>query len=942
MSCDRAAAVHGLGNDGSGHGGHHNYQLPLFGLSLILIGGGATQHFFSALPFPYTALLLLVGMLLGAWVHFDPAFTLQPGTDEFTYSYKDAELQCNISTWVPNDLNYHGWHLGNSLRQISGMDPHLLLHLLLPPLLFESAFAIDWHIFYKVSPYALFLALPGLIVATSLTACVYGGMYGWPWEACVLIGGILSATDPVAVVALLREMGVKKSLATLIEAESLLNDGTAVVVYSIFLKAVIHGGLSEWLDYENQDWGYLVWVTVRMSVLGPLLGIVMGIISVMWLELNAGADRDANVEIICTVATPFLVFYLAETAFDGFQMSGVLAVVAYGLVFASPFGKVRIDPECEHFLHAFWGMVGHLINTVIFSLSGILIVLALTESDTSQFWPDLGYGILSYLAMTAIRGMVMFGVIPMFRGSQYGYDWRDALVITWGGLRGAVGLALAVAVQHDAGIVDCNDVGSAGSSGSSSGSRSSGDVSCSFAGAARFKQVVLFHVCLTVVMTLLVNAPTSGPILKKIGLTKMSDEKVSMVQIASAEVVEVQEATLHKLGRHPVYSDVNWEGVQRLAGLPVMAAAMLNWPAPQHDPEKCWHPGMGWTDRQGAMDEAAAEARKKAEQKSEDDEKIARIQAIVRGRAARKEVNAMQSIRKWRKLSNALSMAAQFMVDFKNRLHEKRLRQAKFRLLERYKASSWGAFEAGLISPATTNLLKELTVDQMDLLEQGHHKGNNVLPFKPLSRVLVSRPLVLWLSRTLEVLRVRPLSQLAQSLLFREFQRGYDAAVGYMLVHEALLDEHAHGMPFANEAGIDVTMRAAVQANLAEVRRALAELKLQWPKMVTAINTFKAASMVLNAAKGKINEIKHHGGLIETESERYLDLIAERAVMVKATPPTQALPVDQRNNFIAPPNLKQAQPSEIDSESNRLQGGELKNLTPKIIDVKNEIVSSAV
>jgi len=157
MSCDRTAAVYGLGDDGSGHGGHHNYQLPLFGLSLILIGGGATQHFFSALPFPYTALLLLVGMLLGVWVHFDPAFTLQPGTDEFTYSYKDAELQCNISTWVPNDLNYHGWHLGNSLRQISGMDPHLLLHLLLPPLLFESAFAIDWHIFYKVhlsSPHA--------------------------------------------------------------------------------------------------------------------------------------------------------------------------------------------------------------------------------------------------------------------------------------------------------------------------------------------------------------------------------------------------------------------------------------------------------------------------------------------------------------------------------------------------------------------------------------------------------------------------------------------------------------------------------------------------------------------------------------------------------------------------------------------------------------------
>ena len=138
------------------------------------------------------------------------------------YEWDGHVLMCNTTTWVPNDLHFHGWHLGNSLRAISGMDPHLLLHLLLPPLLFESAFAIDWHIFYKLSGYALVLALPGLLVATGLTGLVYSGLYGWPWEACILIGGILSATDPVAVVALLREMGVKKSLATLIEAEGLL------------------------------------------------------------------------------------------------------------------------------------------------------------------------------------------------------------------------------------------------------------------------------------------------------------------------------------------------------------------------------------------------------------------------------------------------------------------------------------------------------------------------------------------------------------------------------------------------------------------------------------------------------------------------------------------------------------------------------------------------
>ena len=344
-----------------------------------------------------------------------------------------------------------------------------------------------------------------------------------------------------------------------------------------------------------------------------------------------------------------------------------------------------------------------------------------------------------------------------------------------------------------------------------------------------------------------------------------------------------------------VYSNVNWEGVQRLAGLPVMAAAMLSWPAPPHDPEKCWHPGKGgggghdhgrshgahgdglgrmgnksgrpWRvtsapveqravmpaspqpcrvsctqgavylsgsrhalthpmtplfgrlRRAGSLSSTAtmvetsptmveAFASPPPSELAADEEQIVKIQALVRGKAGRKKTASKLCVARWRKLGNSLLMV---------RRHGKRLRQAKFRLLQRYKASLWTAFEAGLISPATTNLLKDMAVDQMDLLEQGRHQGGNCLPFTPRRRVLARRPLVLWLSRALEILHVRPLSRLAQSLLFGEFRRGYDAAAGYMLVHEELLEEHGHGVPFANEASIDALMRAAVAANLVEV-----------------------------------------------------------------------------------------------------------------------------
>lgn len=111
--CGRLAAVGGV------HSSHHNYQLPLLGLGLVLIGGGAIQHFLSRVPLPYTVLLLLFGVLLGCWVMFDENFTLQPGTLAGAYEWNGHALACNTTDYVPNDLFNHGFHLGNSLRALA-------------------------------------------------------------------------------------------------------------------------------------------------------------------------------------------------------------------------------------------------------------------------------------------------------------------------------------------------------------------------------------------------------------------------------------------------------------------------------------------------------------------------------------------------------------------------------------------------------------------------------------------------------------------------------------------------------------------------------------------------------------------------------------------------------------------------------------------------------
>lgn len=174
----------------------------------------------------------------------------------------------------------------------------------------------------------------------------------------------------------------------------------------------------------------------------------------------------------------------------------------------------------------------------------------------------------------------------------------------------------------------------------------------------------------------------------------------------------------------------------------------------------------------------------------------------------------------------------------------------------------------------------------------------------------------------LETLRLRPISRLAHSLLFKEFERGYDAVVGFMLVHEELLEEHEHGTPFSQDTKIDATFKEAVEANVDEARKALATLRLDWPQMCTAIHTFKAARMVLNAAKAKVNSIKHHGGLVDTESERFLDLLDQQGTKIAAQPPTEALPAEERANFI-PATIRHttARTSEaLDAEAAELGG----------------------
>ncbi|KAA0164453.1 hypothetical protein FNF31_02377 [Cafeteria roenbergensis] len=422
-------------------------------LVLCLAIGLLTRNVLAPnMPFPYTVILLIIGLGLGALSNVADG----------------SQFQDAVNTWA-------------------NIDPHTILVVFLPTLIFESAFSVDFHIFRRSFWQLFILAVPGMAIGTGLTAAVgvYLFPYQWSWEASLMFGSILAATDPVAVVALLKELGASKQLETLIEGESLLNDGTAIVAFTAFRGMVLG---------EEKTIEELVGFGLQLSLGGPLLGAIFAAISIVALSY---LYNDAVSEITVTVVGCYSVFMIAEATM--LHTSGVLAVVTLG-VLMSGFGKVHVSPEVEHAMHGFWEMLSYFSNTVIFLLSGVIIAHKTLYSEHIDL-QDWGYLLALYALLHAIRLVVVLVCWPALACCGYHVDWRRAAVLTYAGLRGAVGLSLGLIVEQttlfDAALAKAHPDGRYDKA---------------------FRAHVLFFVAGIAFLTLLVNGSTTKALLGALGL----------------------------------------------------------------------------------------------------------------------------------------------------------------------------------------------------------------------------------------------------------------------------------------------------------------------------------------------------------------------------------------------------------------------------------------
>ena len=317
------------------------------------------------------------------------------------------------------------------------LTPDLVLFVFLPALLFEGAWSISVR-HLKENWRAIFLlAVPGLLLALVVIALPLHFFAGIAWEDAFLLAAILSPTDPVAVLGLFRQLHVNLDLATIIEGESLFNDGVAGALYQIFLTIALlitrHQALS-----TTEIWLQGLGILVLQAGGGILIGMACGFL----ISRFVSYINDSLIETTITIVTAYGVYLLA----DWLHASGILAVIIAGLWLGS-YGRTHgMSERTLDVVDNFWSMVAFVANALLFLLVGEqLNPVGLFESvEPVQILVTAGLAVLSVL----IARMVMVMLLPRTIAPDKNFRaWR--LIIFWSGLRGALSIALVLALPVD-------------------------------------------------------------------------------------------------------------------------------------------------------------------------------------------------------------------------------------------------------------------------------------------------------------------------------------------------------------------------------------------------------------------------------------------------------------------------------------------------------------
>jgi len=310
--------------------------------------------------------------------------------------------------------------------RLPAVGPDLILLVFVPGLIFEASLSLDLGELRRRAVPVTLLATAGVFLTVVLIAALAHYGIGLAWPSAFLLGAIVAATDPIAVVSLLRRLGAPRGLEAILDGESLFNDGTGVAVFSAVLGTIVSGHPS------------LVDAGLRFLYVtggGVAVGLAAGTAAVVLLRHVA----EAELEIMITL----VLAYGAYLAADVVHLSGVVAVVSAGVVVArygSRTGRLRGTQ-----LHGFWSLLAFVLNAILFLLVGVAM-------PAQRLAAVAGLALLAYLIMLLARVIPVYGLLAVADPRATSIPWRWRHMALWGGLRGALSVALALSVVGRAGV----------------------------------------------------------------------------------------------------------------------------------------------------------------------------------------------------------------------------------------------------------------------------------------------------------------------------------------------------------------------------------------------------------------------------------------------------------------------------------------------------------
>ena len=463
--------------------------LVLYFVLVCMLIGAILHEIKKKLGIPYTPMLLIVGIVIGT-------------------------------------ITDHLGDFGTSVDAVMHINPRGILFIFIPTLVFESAFNIDPFIFKRSAAQIIILAVPGVIIGSIINSIFFRYVLGYgselSWSGCMTFSAILSATDPVAVVALLKELGTPLRFNVLLEGESLLNDGTAMVFYLVF--ASIYKGLSGTVVDSLIQF-------IRLTLGGTAVGLLVWYLITQWIRRIV---RDQTLITNLTFLACYFAFFICEFYLE---VSGIIAIVVLGIAFSIS-GKSKIHPESESAIHSVWTYVQYVMETVIFLLSGCFIGKDLLLSVSSSISRrDVICAIIFFFLMTLGRYLMLLILRPALNLSGYHIDHKKLVVLTYGGLRGAIALCLGLMVTTDITF------------------------------PARFRDLVIFYLVCMIIGTVILNGLTMKMVIRKIKfITEHSINKEMHARLEKRVIIRSYEQKIW-LERHRFLSNVDWNQAFEMAGV---------------------------------------------------------------------------------------------------------------------------------------------------------------------------------------------------------------------------------------------------------------------------------------------------------------------------------------------------------------------------------------